>query len=790
LAAPSVFGVFAAGSILLGAGGVFVESGMLAALIQRRDRLDEATHTAFVATVSGGVVLSLAALALSPVVGVLFSSREIAAVAAAMSGTLLVGACTVVPDALLQRHFSFLRRVVVDPLGVAVFGVVSIACLTYGMGVWGLVAATYGSLVAQAAAGWMASGFRPNVRRGSLSMWRELAGYGRFVLAAATINHVALAANTFLLGRFLSTSALGQYRYAARFGLVPQELAVNTASYVLLPAFSRISHDHDRFERAFERSLRLLLAAIVPLSLLLVPLGEPLVVLLVGDRWRPAGEALMALSVASAPVAAGSIAGGALKAAGRPDVLPRLHMVEAILSIALMLVFLPFGLTATAFGFALGLLLANVYGVVRTGRTLHFDLRRIARDVWQPYLAATAMIAFLLPLERLVLNVDERSTVVGLSLLAVEALVGFVVYLACLLAIAPRTAGEVEAGIRSIVRGRAPAPHVEPPRPPLRRVGPTQPPTFSVVMPAHDTASTVGAAIASVLAQTRTDFELLVVDDASSDGTGDVVQSFTSDPRVRLLRRAEVGGPAAARNDAFAATRAPFVSMLDSDDLWLPRYLETIAVALAANPSAGLACAGHWMLEEPPGLIRREPPQAGDFALPADEFLLRLLRRNFVANSTVTVRRSALAECGGCDSSLSGAVDLDLWLRLAALGHGAVYVGRPLAVYRLRPGSIQHDPRNELPALRNLRVVYAKVADAKEVPDAARSIAQQQLVRLDRRLSRLRRQNRPARAARAARRALGDFRDAALRRRIWYSEPPAELARALPPGQSRPSSSA
>lgn len=306
-------------------------------------------------------------------------------------------------------------------------------------------------------------------------------------------------------------------------------------------------------------------------------------------------------------------------------------------------------------------------------------------------------------------------------------------------------------------------------------------PAFSVVMPAHDTASTVGAAVESVLRQSRRDFELLVVDDASTDGTADVVERYTSDRRVRLLRRRASGGPGAARNCAFDVARAPLVSMLDSDDLWLPGYLEAAGSTLAANPGAGLFCAGHWTLEEPPGLIRRDAPASrAPSVLDADTFLLELVERNFVANSTVTVRRSALAACGGCDPGLRSAVDLDLWLRLAAKGYGAVEIAEPLAVYRLRRGSIQHDPRNELLALRGLRSVYAALAENAGVAPSVRAVAGRRAAAIERSIERLASPGPEARAVRRARRAAGAVRDVVLKRRIWYHSVPPELARALP----------
>ncbi|WP_019571048.1 glycosyltransferase family 2 protein [Thioalkalivibrio sp. ALE11] len=100
-------------------------------------------------------------------------------------------------------------------------------------------------------------------------------------------------------------------------------------------------------------------------------------------------------------------------------------------------------------------------------------------------------------------------------------------------------------------------------------------PVFSVVMPAHNAEAHLRDAVESVRAQTFPDWELLVADDASSDGTGALVEALASeDSRIRVLRRNVNGGPAKARNDAIAASRGRFVAFLDSDDIWYPAKLE------------------------------------------------------------------------------------------------------------------------------------------------------------------------------------------------------------------------
>jgi PST family polysaccharide transporter len=453
LAAPEVFGAFAAGTIIVGAGSMLVESGMLSALIQRRDRLEEALQTAFVATLVGGAAATLLALAVSPLVGLLFADRQIGLVAAASSGLLFLSAATVVPDAVLQRRFSFLRRVVVDPLGVAAFGVVAIASLAAGAGVWGLVFATYASEVVQIAAAWTASRFRPRPRLASFALWRELAGYGRHVLAGSMIDHVSLATNTFLLGRFLSPTALGQYRFAARFAILPQDLAVTAGSYVLLPALARVAAERERLERGVHRAYRLVVAAVAPASFLLLPLGPPLAVVLLGEDWRPAGVVLAILALASAPHAAGSVAAESLKAAGRPDVLPPLHLLGAVGSIVLMIALLPFGLAGVAAGVTIASVVADNVTVVRATRVLGFDGGAIVAAFWPPYVAGAVTAAVVFALEHLLVHADSHGIAAGLALIAAEALAGLGVYVACLLWLSPGAVEELR-GARAFVRGR------------------------------------------------------------------------------------------------------------------------------------------------------------------------------------------------------------------------------------------------------------------------------------------------------------------------------------------------
>ena len=300
LTTPLAFGQYAEAAVLVGVGLLFTESGMLAALIQRRDRVEEAANTALLATLASGIAVSLLALAAAPLIGLFFRSDTVGAVAAAIAGQLFLRSATVVPNAMLERRLAFLRRTVVEPLAALAFAAAAIIAMSNGMGVWGLVIGNYVQIGVDAALTWALARWRPRPRLASLGMWRELVRFGRHVIAAGVVQRVGEQADRVLVGRFVGTAALGQYQYALRLAMAPFEATLAVASHVLFPAFARISHDRDRLSSAYLRSLRWVMVVSMPASLILFPLGEPLAVILFGEVWRPAGQALMAMCLFAA----------------------------------------------------------------------------------------------------------------------------------------------------------------------------------------------------------------------------------------------------------------------------------------------------------------------------------------------------------------------------------------------------------------------------------------------------------------------------------------------------------
>jgi O-antigen/teichoic acid export membrane protein len=439
LTSPLVFGQYAEAAVLVGVGLLFTESGMLAALIQRRERITEAANTALISTLASGVGVSLLALAAAPLIGLFFGSGTVGAVAAAISGQLFLRSATVVPNAMLERELAFLRRTVVEPLAAVAFAAAAIIAIAHGMGVWGLVIGNYVQIAVDAALTWGLARWRPRPRLASLAMWRELVRFGRHVIAAGIVQRVGEQADRVLIGRFVGTSSLGQYQYALRLAMAPFDATLAVASHVLFPAFSRISHDRDRLAAAFLRSLRWVMVVAMPASLILLPLGEPLAVVLFGQVWRPAGRALEAMCLFAAGNSLLSICLEGAKAYGRPSVLARVHLFMMLVTVAAMVALLPLGLNGVAAGLSIGAVAGGVYAAYSFSRVVSLPLDRIWAQVWAPAVAAVLMAGALYPVEHLVLHASAHGVAAGLGLLAVEGVLAAIVYLAALFVLAPET---------------------------------------------------------------------------------------------------------------------------------------------------------------------------------------------------------------------------------------------------------------------------------------------------------------------------------------------------------------
>ncbi len=185
------------------------------------------------------------------------------------------------------------------------------------------------------------------------------------------------------------------------------------------------------------------------------------------------------------------------------------------------------------------------------------------------------------------------------------------------------------------------------------------PPPVAVIIPTYNRATLLVRAISSVFGQTFRDFELVAVDDGSTDGTCDLPVFKDKDPRIHYLRFPENRGVSAARNAGVRATGAPWLAFLDSDDEWFPSKLEKQMKWIEQNKEF-LICQTQelWIRRG----VRVNPPKSHE-KLSGDLFAASL-DRCMITPSSVMLSRELFERSGGFDESLPACEDYDLWLRI------------------------------------------------------------------------------------------------------------------------------
>jgi glycosyltransferase involved in cell wall biosynthesis len=190
-------------------------------------------------------------------------------------------------------------------------------------------------------------------------------------------------------------------------------------------------------------------------------------------------------------------------------------------------------------------------------------------------------------------------------------------------------------------------------------------PAVTVVLPTHNRAQELRLSIQSVLSQSFSNLELIVVDDASSDDTKEVVQQF-HDPRIRFIRTETKVGGGAARNIGIREARASLVAFQDDDDEWRCHKLEKCYAVLQQDQSLDGVYSGFWKIDQHrvsymPSITMRKDSGTSMHAT--------LLNGNFVGTPTAVVRTNALRRIGGFDAELPRYQDWDLFLRLSQFGN-------------------------------------------------------------------------------------------------------------------------
>lgn len=222
---------------------------------------------------------------------------------------------------------------------------------------------------------------------------------------------------------------------------------------------------------------------------------------------------------------------------------------------------------------------------------------------------------------------------------------------------------------------------------------------ISVVTPTYNRPELLINSVNSVLSQTYSDFELIVIDDCSSDNTPGVLKGFR-DERLKVIRNSSNKGIAAVRNIGVTSSQGKYIAFLDDDDEWLPDKLEK-QIRIMENSPESLGCVYSGCLTTGP-----DGSEIVSTSIPRyrNKVLNELLLENFITTSTTLVKKSSIEKAGLFDEDIPYGEDYDMWIRIAE-DFEFDFAPEPLTKYRIHPNSIT---RNYAKVINGIEKILSK----------------------------------------------------------------------------------
>ena len=393
LLVPEEFGLFALAFVAMDALGALKNLGLDAAIVQRRDRVEQAADAAFLLLPAVSTGLFLLLLLAAPVVAGWLGTPKVAGPLRGLAFALVIVSLGAVPNALQQKSMRFRERVTATLLGAVAGSVVAIVLALAGWGVWGLVAAYLLRTTVTSGVCWLQVEWRPHMRfdRPLLS---EMLGFSKYVVAANLLSAVAGSVDKVVVGRLLGPAAVGFYSLAYGLAFVFRGEVGPRLYQVAFPAFAEVQDDRERLQRGVRRVVQVLLSVALPFAVLIGLLSRDALAVAYGTRWTVAAPVLTALAVGGAFSGLATGLYPLLLARGRSKALLFLNVGE----LAIFLCVAPWaiaraGLVGAGAATAISVGASTVIKAAVVSRDLSMGWHDWVRAARSPLLAAATMAA-------------------------------------------------------------------------------------------------------------------------------------------------------------------------------------------------------------------------------------------------------------------------------------------------------------------------------------------------------------------------------------------------------------
>lgn len=387
---PEEVGLIGMLAIFMAVSQSFLTSGFGLALIQKKEVTRVDTSSVFYFNLAIGLVLAGLLCLAAPWIAAFYKQPVLTPLTRAMSLVIVINSFAIVQTAMLTRNIDFRTQAKVNLIATIASGVFGVALAARGFGVWSLVSQQLSSSLLTAVLLWAFNGWRP-VWSFSFHALRRMFAFGSRMLLSGLLNQVFENIYEVVIGRLFHPATLGFYTTARRIEGMPSQTLSQIVSRVSLPVFSAIHEDDVRLKGALKRAMAGLVFLNTPLLIGLAVVAEPLVRVVLTEKWLPSVPYLQLLCVISLLFPLHVLNLNALMAKGRSDLFLRLELVKKVLTVANIVVTWHWGVMAMIGGQLLLSLPCYYLNSYYTAKLIRYTAAEQLRDVASYFACAAVM---------------------------------------------------------------------------------------------------------------------------------------------------------------------------------------------------------------------------------------------------------------------------------------------------------------------------------------------------------------------------------------------------------------
>lgn len=420
LLVPEDYGIIGMLAIFTAVADVFVDSGFASALIRKNNRTELDNSTAFIFNVTIALLIYTILFAAAPIIAIFYKMPLLEPVLRVLAIGIVLNSLCVVQIALLTIQLNFKQQAIIGTISVVTSGIIGVVLAFWGYGVWALVAQVLIASFIKMALLWLFSKWKPSLQF-SRESFKHLFGFGSKLLAGGLINTIYNNLYLIVIGKAFSASSLGFYTRATQLGNFPSYTISSVITKVSYPLFSKMQSDICQLTTAYEKLLKIVTYIVFPTMMMLAAVSEPLIEVLLTDKWAQSAVYLKILCFALMWVPMHTINLDLITALGRSDLYLRLEIVKKVIGVSVLMITIPLGLKYMCYGQILMGIISLFINTYYSGRLGDFGFLRQIKLLSPSLICSVAMFLIITLFNHCV-------TLQPLLLLLIDVVIGLFFY--------------------------------------------------------------------------------------------------------------------------------------------------------------------------------------------------------------------------------------------------------------------------------------------------------------------------------------------------------------------------